>query len=302
MRLDDGRPFTYRQAVEAGVSRRALQSSTYRLLLRNAYIRADATVDGHVEAQAALLVAQPRAFVSHHTAARLWGGVVPHSPVAHVSVQRGRGRSQRRDVVVHASSRTPTTFRGLAVSSPLDTFLDMATQLTLVDLVILGDSLARRRRFTPDDLVRVTEQTGGRGARLARRAARLVRAGVDSPMETRARMLRVLSGLPELETDVRFFWPDGSLRRRLDSGDRPSRTAVEYDGRHHAERVEQWESDLLRREEFDDEEWRIVTLVSKDIFSSPGTTIDRLRRIFRQRGLTIGPRSQEWRRHFPDRR
>src|SRR5690606_22198504 len=103
----------------------------------------------------------------------------------------------------------------------------------------------------------------GRGIRVARRAAGLVRAGVDSPMETRSRMLRVLSGLPELQTDLRFYWPNGDLRRRLDAGDRETRTAIEYDGRHHVERVAQWESDVLRREEFEDEEWRIMTLVSR---------------------------------------
>lgn len=301
MTFDDGRPFTYGQARAAGLTRRALQSSRFRRLLHNVYIRADVKVDGMVEARAALLAAQPGAFASHHTAANLWQGVVPHSPKAHVAVPAGHGRSHRDDVVTHASSRTPVVFRGLRVTSPADTFLDMATQLHLVDLVLLGDSLVRRRRLQQQDLVTAAEQACGRGVRVARRAASLVRAGVDSPMETRARMLRVLSGLPELETDIKFYWPDGRLRRRLDAGDRRSRTAVEYDGRQHVEKVAQWESDVLRREEFDDSEWRIVTLVSKDIFATPGLTIERLDRIFTTRGIKVGPRSQEWRRYFPER-
>jgi hypothetical protein len=112
-------------------------------------------------------------------------------------------------------------------------------------------------------------------------------------------MLRVLAGLPELETDIRFYDVHGNLLRRLDAGDRPTRTAVEYDGRHHIDRQQNWESDIGRREEFEDEEWRIVTLVSRDIFTLPGATVDRLRRIFRQRGIALGPVKDEWRRYFP---
>lgn len=120
-------------------------------------------------------------------------------------------------------------------------------------------------------------------------------------METRARLLRVLSGFPELETDVRFYDEQGALQRRLDAGDCAPRTAVEYDGRHHIEREEQWEADLGRREEFEDQEWRILTLVSKDIYSTPGQTVERMTRIFRSRGIAVGRPSDEWRRHFPGR-
>jgi very-short-patch-repair endonuclease len=153
----------------------------------------------------------------------------------------------------------------------------------------------------PDELVETTQRATGRGLRVARRAAGLVRIGVDSPMETRSRMLRVLSGLPELQTDIRFHTPTGELRRRLDAGDRATRTAVEYDGRHHVEREAQWESDVLRREEFEDQEWRIMTLVSKDIFVSPGRTIERMATVFASRGMRVGPRKDEWRRYFPER-
>lgn len=292
-------PFTHREAGAWGITRRQLQSSAYRRLLRGIYIRAAAPVDPYVEARAALLAAAGGAFVSHLTAARLWGGIVPHSSRPHVSVPRGRPRSPREDLAVHSSSRTPTTFRGQRVTSPLDTFLDCATVLDLVDLVILGDSLVRRRRITPAELVKGCGQATGRGSRRARTAAALVREGVDSPMETRARMLRVLSGLPELETDIRFYDERGRLRRRLDAGDRKTRTAVEYDGRQHIAREEHWESDLGRREEFEDEEWRIVVLTSKDIYKTPGETVERLRRILRKRGMRVGPAKDDWRRYFP---
>lgn len=301
MGLDDHQPFTYRQGRHAGISRRALESTAYRRLLGNVYISSTVPVDHVCQARAAVLAAQPGAFASLHTAAALWGGVVPHSHLAHVSVPAGHGRKQRQDLRTGSSSRRPVQFRGVPTTSPTDTFMDLAAHLHLLDLVILGDSLVRRRRVTPGELVATAEQTTGRGIRVARRAAGLVRAGVDSPMETRSRMLRVLSGLPELQTDLRFYWPNGDLRRRLDAGDRETRTAIEYDGRHHVERVAQWESDVLRREEFEDQEWRIMTLVSKDIFVSPGRTIERMATVFASRGMRVGPRKDEWRRYFPER-
>lgn len=298
MSLDQRRPFTWKQAREAGIRQRALSSGVYRKLVTGVYIRADVEVDAHVEGQAALLVAGPHAFLSHHAAARLYRGIVPDVPVLHTSVPAGRTRSEHRDVKVHWSGRAPVRFRGLPVTSVHDTFLDLATWLSLVDLVVLGDSLVRKGRTSPDALVEAMASAGGRGVRPARRAAALVRAGVDSPMETRSRLLRVLSGLPELETDIRLYDERGELRRRLDAGDRKTRTAVEYDGRHHIRREEQWEADLGRREELEDEDWRVVTLVSKDIYVSPERTIGRLRAIFSSRGMQVGPPSDEWRRHF----
>ena len=116
-----------------------------------------------------------------------------------------------------------------------DTFLDLAGELGLVDLVVLGDALVRRRRTTVTKLVAAAAQASGRHVALARRAAGLVRAGVDSPMESRLRMLLVLAGLPEpvvnhTEHDDRGWWV-----RRFDLSYPAARVAVEYDGRQHAE-------------------------------------------------------------------
>lgn len=310
MALDVQLPFTWRQARDEGISQRALEGKDYRRLVSGVYVAADAlgtsrfsaqSAAARAEAGAALLVAGKHAFLSHHTAARLYGAVVPDVPVLHASVAPGRRRSRHREVVVHQSRREPVRFRGLPITTPEDLLLDLATHLSLVDLVVLGDSLVRRGRTAPERLVAAMEEATGRGVHPARRAAALVRAGVDSPMETRCRLLRVLSGLPELETDIRFYGTDGQLLRRLDAGDRPTKTAVEYDGRHHVERQEQWEADIGRREEFEDEEWRIVTLVSKDVYTTPGATVERLRRIFRQRGIAVGRPLQEWRRYLPER-
>ncbi|ANS77454.1 hypothetical protein SGUI_0058 [Serinicoccus hydrothermalis] len=291
--------FTTARARAAGLSRRELESGPYRQVVRGVYARARVSDRAWVDARAALLVAAvDEAWVSHHTAARLYGAVVPDTCQLHVCVPPTVKRRRREGVVVHWGTGQHLRFRGLRVASPAQVFLELSRSLELVDLVVLGDSLVRRGRCSPADLHAAAAAWSGRGARMARRAAGLVRAGVDSPMETRCRLLRVLAGLPELETDVRLHDADGRLLRRLDAADRATRTAVEYDGRHHVTREEQWEADLGRREELEDADWRIMTLVSKDIFATPEQTLERQERLFRQRGIPVGRRSQEWRRYF----
>ena len=113
--------------------------------------------------------------------------VIPPGSRLRVSGVDARVRRQR-DAVQH---------HGLPMTSPTQTFLDLAGDLDLVDLVVLGDSLVRAGVATPDDLVAAAAGYRGRHARLARRAAAYVRQGVDSPMESRLRMLLVLAGLPE---------------------------------------------------------------------------------------------------------
>ncbi|ANS77547.1 hypothetical protein SGUI_0151 [Serinicoccus hydrothermalis] len=299
MTFDPREPFLWHTGRQHGLSDRRLRSGEFVRLGYGVYLSADVTVDALIEAKAAVLVGGPHSFASHHQAAKLWGGVVPQSDLLHSSVPGRSSRTERRDARAHASQRAPRRFRGLSVTTPEDTFLDLADRLGLVDLVVLADSLIRRQRTTPDALVEAAQSSLSAAPRLARRAASLARSGVDSPMETRARLLRVLAGLPELETDLRFYDQHGELMRRLDAGDRATRTAVEYDGRHHIQREGQWEGDLQRREGFEDDGWRIVTLISPDIFQHPGHTVNRLARIFQDRGMAFGALSDEWRRYFP---
>ena len=78
---------------------------------------------------------------------------------------------------------------------------------------------------------------------------------------------------------------------------------MEYDGRHHIEREQTWESDLLRREAIDDDEWRILVVTSRGIYVDPAQTLERVWRLLRTRRMPGVPNklSDEWRQHFPGR-
>lgn len=274
---------------------------SHRALFRGVHLERTVPLTLGVRIEAALLVVTPGSHVSHHTAATLWGGIVPDHPDIHVSSPRNRSR--RDGITAHRrkEGQEVVPFRGYRVTSPVQTFLDMAHCLSLVDLVVLGDSLVRRRRTTPEQLVSATRRHRGPYSRLARRAAALVRAGVDSAMETRVRLLIVLAGLPEPEVDHRVHDHDGTLLRRYDLSYLPYRLIIEYDGRQHAESEEQWLTDLTRDETLDDEQIRRLVIVSRDVHSTPGNTLARITRAMRRAGMPVPRLRDEWRRHFPAR-
>ena len=125
----------------------------------------------------------------------------------------------------------------------------------------------------------------GRHGALARRAAGLVRAGVDSPMESRLRMLLVLAGLPEPVVNHIEYDESGRWLRRYDLSYPDQRLAIEYDGRQHADSTRQWERDVERREELDQDDWRIVVVLAKGIYREPDRTLERVVDAMASRGI-----------------
>ena len=87
--------------------------------------------------------------------------------------------------------------------------------------------------------------------------------------------------------------------RRLDLSYPQIKLIIEYDGRHHVERVEQWTSDLDRREELDDGDWKILMVTSAGIYREPLRTLERIRRNLVLRGYGPLPRvNPAWKQHF----
>jgi very-short-patch-repair endonuclease len=195
------------------------------------------------------------------------------------------------------------TVGGVRVTAYLRTFVDLAEVLSLVDLVAVGDHLVRRGRTTPEQLRAYCSQSCARAATLARRAAQHVREGVDSPMETRLRMLLVLAGLPEPQVNLTIRDVLGEPVRRYDLSWPEGKAIVEYDGRQHIEREEQWERDLERRAAIDEDEWRILVVTARGIYNTPARTLDQVHRMLLKRGVPGTPRrlSDAWRPHFPGR-
>jgi hypothetical protein len=135
------------------------------------------------------------------------------------------------------------------------------------------------------------------------RAASLARVGVDSPQETRLRLLLVLAGFPEPRVNLIIRGRDGGWRRRYDLAYEELRLIIEYDGRQHADDPKQWMTDIFRREELDHIRWRLVLVTSEGIYREPLRTLERVRDALSDCGA-VGIRrtfKPEWRLHFPTR-
>lgn len=297
-----GEPFTRAGALATGMTDWQLRSSAVQRLFNGVYLPAAVPLTPVLLARAALLAAPPGAVVARHNAARLWHAVVPDHPDVHLNLAPGT-RMNVAGVDARVRRRPAFTYRsGVPVTTPVDTFLDLAEDLTLLDLVVLGDSLVRQGRLRPEALVAAADAATTRCVRPARRAARLVRAGVDSAMESRLRLLLVLAGLPEPIVNHVIRDAAGNWLFRLDLAYPDVRVAVEYDGRQHAESRAQWRKDVGRREWFDGQGWRIVTVLSDDLYQQPDRTLDRVTALLRERGVNARVRGVEWQRHFPVRR
>ncbi|WP_203338218.1 DUF559 domain-containing protein [Nocardioides limicola] len=303
--MDLQRPFSRSEAVATGISAEVLRGPRFRRIFRGIYVDASVPITPMLRAEAALAPFPDSAHLSHASAARLYDVPVPTLPEEHVTVCSPGDRRRRDGIKVHVAQ--PDQVRvvgGLRVSTCGDMFIELAELLPLVDLVVVGDTLVRRGWLTPAELVQHCAVSRRLGTRAARRAASYVRPRVDSPMETRLRMLIVLAGLPEPEVNVTIRNVVGEPIRRYDLSYRRSRTIVEYDGRHHIEREQQWESDLDRREAIDDDKWRILVVIAKGIYAEPERTLQRIHRVLRARGEPGVPAqlSDDWRPHFPGHR
>lgn len=301
--LDTTRPFTRGEALAAGITARQLRGTGYQPLFHGIYLLSSVAVTPLIRARAALLPFTA-AHASHATAARVWQLPIPVLPEEHVTVTRRNARHARAGIVRHSAPEdacSTTMVDDVLLSDPLQTFVDLGELITLVDLVVVGDELVRRNVVTCEMLRAFCGRSRHPGARRAATAATFVRAGVDSPMESRTRMLLVLGGLPEPDVNPTVYDELGHPIRRYDLYYKRSRTAIEYDGRQHAQSQRQWESDVSRRESIDDAGDRLVVLLAKDIYKTPSTTLVKVHRILRERGEPGVPTrlSEEWRRYFP---
>ncbi len=257
-------------------------------------------IDADTPVRAALALHGDHGWACRVTAAGLLGLPVPSHPFVHVTVPEPHLRHFRQGLKCHVTQRPRALLlvRGMRCTDPVTTFIECAGMLSLVDMVVLGDALVKKYPVTPEQLLRLTRASSDYYAGPARAAAELVRAGVDSPPETRTRLLLVFGGLPEPEVNFLVRDEDGNVVRRYDMYYRRAGLLVEYDGRQHARDGKQWKGDLARREELDDLGRRIIVVTHEDLSHGPDLLLRRVRRALLQRGVRLPPPDERWRDHF----
>jgi len=149
----------------------------------------------------------------------------------------------------------------MRVSTPVQTWVDMSTQLAPVDLVIMGDALLRRK----SPLARLEElenavvnHRGHRGAAALRAAFARVRPRTDSVRETLLRLAIVDFGLPEPEVNVEIRDARGRFIAWGDLAYPQYRVLAEYDGEQHRTDEKQFYRDVDRLDDLAEDRWRVV--------------------------------------------
>ena len=303
--FDPRSPFSRADARAAGIPVRNLLSSAYQRIFFDIYACSSVALTTEFRVKAAIKrIGSGAAYASHHTAATLWGIPVPADGSIHLTVDRNDRRTRSRGILTHRTiaATCPETRNGVRLSSPDQVFCELAgAGVGLVDLVVAGDAMLKNKRATIESLTKAVDRMTGGGVRLARRALGYIRPGVDSPMESRLRMLLVLAGFPEPQVRLILRQFDGEWGRRFDLCYAALKLIIEYDGEQHGE-LEHRESDQDRREELERQGYRIVTVTSLGIYRDPAKTLRRVADAIRAAGGRPPARwNPEWRQHFPGR-
>jgi Protein of unknown function (DUF559) len=290
-----GRPFTTSEAHHVGLGRGVLSGPYVHRVFSGVYMAADSELTERSLVAAALAVLPPDSRVAGVTALRLFGvGLGPAAPLQFVTTHPHQVR--RPSIHVMRVETLPPT-RGITVV-PEHAFVTAARQLDLVDLVAAGDWLVRLRLGTPCSLLSYAEAFTGRHRLLVRRAARLVRARVDSPRETRLRICLVLAGIPEPECNLTLGTNDFPIGR-VDLVYLEFKVIIEYEGDQHRTDSWQWNVDIGRQEEFAAAGWLVIR-VTAERMRHPRRVVARVYEALRNAGYG-GPEpvfSAEWCRLF----
>src|SRR5438270_5208165 len=194
------RPFTIEEARDAGLDRWHLEGSSWRRLGPKLYVWSGLGDAPIVRLTAAALRLPASAVFCGLTAAWLHGlDVEPCDPID-VAIPTDEGVSGRagmrlrrisianRDVATKLDLRVTTVERALA---------DVCLDLDLTELVVLADAASHRRLTSIKHLTGAADRYSGKpGVAILRRVIELSEPAAESQMETRLRMLLVLSGLP----------------------------------------------------------------------------------------------------------
>lgn len=245
-----GRPFTFDQARQAGVSRGRTRATDLWTPCRDVRLPKNVAVS-LIDSCRAITAVTPGGLISHITAAKLHGFRLPlrfiNTQDIHLSKNLGQGRPQRTRVEGHELSLAATDYdivQGIPVTSVQRTLLDIAQELSIDELVAVADQIvcAHNRSFGPKKLPIVdiselhsyiAQHRGLRGIRKLQAAMKLVRVGADSAPETQLRLCINHWALPEFICNFEIKDAAGNPKVAPDLSCPRYRTCAEYDGGHH---------------------------------------------------------------------
>jgi hypothetical protein len=325
-----GDTFSFRAAIAAGASARRLRNRDLIVPFRGARMidlgpAEDTTHDDNpVAAEAAALrgdirrrarayatVAPAHAFFYGPTAAVIWdlpvpirvlrgdafdskGGLAPGCArdldAAVLAPRRASRASGIRGRKIHPALTSVRERDGLRVASPASVWAQLASWMSVDELVEVGDAIVHEPRMrgmqrapsgsglaTLEHLATALGAGRPTGAAKLREALPLVRIGSSSPAETRFRLALIRCGLPEPQLDVDVFAMDGRPIGYTELAYVDHRILIEYEGDHHRTNREQWQRDIEKHAACVSAGWTVVRITSLDVRRGSTAGVDRVR-------------------------
>lgn len=157
------------------------------------------------------------------------------------------------------------TSAGSRAQAPDRTFVDCGIRLNIVQLIQFGDHLLHTGTTSLAVLTAYCHARHLDGVQRARRAATLIREGVESPCETIVRLLIVLARLPCPLSNRWIIDDDGRRVARVDMLYAAYKVIVEYDGWQHERDSPQRQRDRERREQLEALGYRLIVVTDADL-------------------------------------
>lgn len=270
------RPFTTAQAADQGLTKRQLQSSKWRQVVRGVWVAADVPDSRELRLLALGLVLPQRAVVWGPTAAWAWGASVLADDDLDVRVicpngSRVRSRPGLQVIQGAVPAAEVLTWGPVRVTSAARTAYDCLHRLSRIEGLITVDALTQLRSPSMPELTSyVAECDGRRGVRQVRHRLTEVEPLAESVMETRTRIVLVDGGLPRPVAQYVVRDAAGGHVARLDLAYPERKVAVEYDGALH---WEQRRADDRRRDRLRALGWIVIVVSASDIFRDPAAIV-----------------------------
>ena len=300
-------PFTFQEAVDAGISLRRLRHPALYAPSRGIRVpdvMAMAGPEGLPKPELVRPFTTITAFsaASHATAFRFWQfpGYLPGENDSRIHISRPDTMAvpRRRGVVGHVGqffNDEIVCVDGLLVTSRARTWLDNARRMSVEELTVVADHLVRipraafESRSEPhcsiEELAQILDRHKGTpGIRKARLALDQARVGSDSAPETRLRLALENAGLPEPQLNVPTRLCAGAVRQP-DLSYPEQKVAVEYDGEAHST-PGQVVKDIAREEDFNRAGWLLVRISRRHMDNEARSAVSKVRFALLSRGWT----------------
>lgn len=279
-----GEPIIGTEAVDSGRMTRHRLRRDYAALHPDVYLPRGVRPTASIRARAAWLWSGRRGVLAGRSASAMhgakWVDDAAPAQLLHPNRRPPRGidtwsdRYQPDEVV---------TIRGMRVTTPARTALDLACRLPVDAAVAAIDALANATRLDLAEVHELARRYAGRRSMVrAREVLDLVDAGSESPQETRLRLLYVRAGFPRPETQIPVRDEYGQLVAVLDMGWRDVGVGADYEGEHHRLTARRFNRDIRRHESVTALGWDDVRITMDD---TDATIIERTRLAFERHGV-----------------